>query len=108
MLQLLSVRVATRALQMPQPWEWVATGPPDTLSLTVVRSSVRFPQFAMPPPSPRAKPQGPPGHGGPTGAATVGVARLAVITESEIVTVAPVAPPGAAGMRTPPPTTNVG
>ncbi len=72
-----NVSVPTRALQIPPPWESLATGPPASFSLMVVRSSVSFPQFAMPPPSPRAKPHGPPGHGGPIGAATRGRRAIA-------------------------------
>jgi hypothetical protein len=59
------------------------------LLLTSVRSSVRLPQLSMPPPPAKAKGQGPPGHGGPTGTVALGPTRLPLMTLSVTFTVAP-------------------
>src|SRR5215472_10353561 len=86
---------------------------PVVLSLTVVRTRVRFPQLSTPPPTAAANghwPCGnPPGQVMPAGTVADGSARLPVITLSEIVTFAPGTGAGPAagmscgGISTPPP-----
>ena len=83
------VSVAKNRFEMPPPSASLATSEPATLFDTVTWSSVSVPPFAIPPPSPCANGHGPPGHGGPIGAVSVGAARLPVTTLSRIVTTAP-------------------
>ena len=106
------VRVPSE-LQMPPPAASLATGPPATLSLTVVRISVRLPRFWMPAPDAPANAQKPPGQCGQSSSCSgdcgnrvsVGTARLPLITASLIVSVAPGASKSAPPTRTsmPPP-----
>jgi hypothetical protein len=75
--------------RIPAPSAWAVIPPPAVLSLTVVSTSVSFPQLSMPPPPAYANGHGPFGHLAPTLATvTVGVARLPVTKLLLIVTVA--------------------
>src|SRR4051794_7723226 len=91
-------------LKMPAPSESLASGPPTSLRLTTVSVTVSVPQLSMPPPSARAKGQGPPGQVAfPESTVDAGAARLPSITLSSIDTVAPGAKPAPGGTETPPP-----
>src|SRR5919197_1221161 len=100
------VRLCPNPTEIPPPAASLASGPPASLSRTVVFVSVSGPQVAMPPPAPAAKGQGPAGQGGPKGAVAVGATRLPLITLLLIESVAPGPKSAAGGTRIPPPAAN--
>src|SRR5438874_7786061 len=92
---------------MPPPTASLASGPPASFSRTVELVTVSVPQLAIPPPLASANAHGPPGHGGPNGAVSVGATRFPLMTLSLTESVAPVAKSAPGGTRMPPPAAHV-
>ena len=88
---------------IPAPSASLARGPPASLSLTIVLSTVRMPQLSIPPPPAWANWQSWVPHEKPASTDVVGAAVLSVMTLLLTVRVAPVAKFSVGGMKMPPP-----